>query len=94
MSNYGWINKDLILDWLRYFLKFKYEGRALLVPDKHEAIQVMEPSVLKIQQHRADRTVLQPLDPTQEVHQGIASQMSYGMEAQNSNLIRHDRYDY
>jgi hypothetical protein len=41
MSDSWWINEDLFLDWLKHFLKSKYEGEVLLLLDNHEATEVM-----------------------------------------------------
>jgi hypothetical protein len=35
LSYPGWINEDLFLDWLKHYLKFKSEGKVLLILDNH-----------------------------------------------------------
>jgi hypothetical protein len=66
--------KICFLDRLKHLLKFKYEGKVLLILENHEVTQIMKLS---------DSAILQPLDTTQEVPRGTILQ--YGMDAQNSN---------
>jgi hypothetical protein len=35
LSDSGCMNEDLFLDWLKHFLKFKSEGKVLLILDNH-----------------------------------------------------------
>jgi hypothetical protein len=41
MNDSGWINEDMFLYSLKNFLKFKYNGKVLLILKNHEATQVM-----------------------------------------------------
>jgi hypothetical protein len=71
MSYSGWINENLFLDWLKHFLKFKYEGKVLLILDNHgsyasyEAIRFCKDHGIELIGLPPHSThVLQPLDRT------------------------------
>jgi hypothetical protein len=66
MSNSEWINEDLFLDWLKYFLIFKSENKDLLILDNHgsntsyKAIRFCKDHDIELHSTH----VLQPLDRT------------------------------
>jgi hypothetical protein len=71
MSYSGWINEDLFLDSLKHFLKFKSEGKVLLILDNYgshtsyEAIRFCKDHDIELIELPLHSThVLQPLDRT------------------------------